>query len=64
MKELGFMELDFRHLERVNGGGVAGPPIGSYVSSDSIARANQVVREAITDAWDYIRGFGKGFFNL
>lgn len=63
MKNLDFLELNAQELEEVDGGGAAGPPLGGYFSSEQIANTNQAIRRAFTDAWDYIRGFGEGFFN-
>lgn len=63
MQDLTFVELNAQEMEDVNGGGVAGPQLGGYFSSEQIANENRVVRKALTDAWDYIRGFGEGFFN-
>lgn len=63
MKNFEFMELNAQELEEVNGGGIGGPPIGNYVSSESIGKAGRAVSRAISDTWDYIKGFGEGFFN-
>ena len=62
MKSLEFMELNAQELEEVNGGGMAGPPMSRYVSADAISRTNQMIDKALSDAWDYVRGFCAGFF--
>ena len=48
----------------MNGGGIAGPPMSHYVSADAICRTNKMIDKALSDAWDYVKGFCTGFFNL
>ncbi|MEN6354629.1 MAG: hypothetical protein ABFD02_14345 [Bacteroidales bacterium] len=64
MKKNEFNELSTQEIQVLNGGSMVGPPVSEYISSDSIAKANQMIGKALTDAWDYVRGFGRGFFNL
>ena len=64
MKNLEFVELNAQELEEVNGGGIAGPPMSHYVSADAICRTNKMIDKALSDAWDYVKGFCTGFFNL
>jgi hypothetical protein len=64
MRKNEFIVLRAQELQVLNGGSMAGPPVGGYLSSESIVKTNQLIGKALTDAWDYVRGFSRGFFNL
>jgi len=64
MKKNEFIELRAQELQVLKGGSMAGPPVSGYISSESIVKTNQLIGKALTDTWDYVRGFGRGFFNL